>query len=129
MTLTHLYIYKIIIWPKRRFNRYASWFIYMIIVLFIMSSVKEGGYWLFSRIFLASMGPPWKLFHEICNLHFLLGWVFTGLLTISQDLSFLSSGWNMYSAVHLKWTLWDQRKVFTLSKVHFNHYGQNRQKC
>ena len=36
---------------------------------------------------------------------------------------------NNYSAVRLKWTLWDQRKVFTLSKVHFNHYGQNRQKC
>ena len=34
-----------------------------------------------------------------------------------------------YSAVRLKWTLWDQRKVFTLSKVHFNHHGQNRQKC
>ena len=26
-----------------------------------------------------------------------------------------------YSAVRLKWTLWDQRKVFILSKVHFNH--------
>ena len=26
---------------------------------------------------------------------------------------------SIYSAVRLKWTLWDQRKVFTLSKVHF----------